>query len=105
LNLSKEAFGRSLARDGNRVSTLGRLGDICVRLGEYEDAIVYFQRIGKLMEVRPAWVYIGLANAYQALKQKEAAILNLRLALPLMQDSKILQARLATLEAACAWEG
>jgi len=105
LNLSKEAFGRSLARDGNRVSTLGRLGDICVRLGEYEDAIVYFQRIGKLMEVRPAWVYIGLANAYQALKQKEAAILNLRLALPLMQDSKALQTRLEALEAACAWEG
>jgi tetratricopeptide (TPR) repeat protein len=105
LDLAREAFERALALDDSGVSTLGRLGDICVRLGDYEDAVVYFQRIGQLIEVTPVWVYIGLANAYQALKQQEPAIMNLRLALPLMQDSEALQSRLEALEAACAQEG
>jgi len=99
-DLSKEAFKRSLARDGKRVSTLGRLGDVCVRLREYQDAIIYYQRIGELVDVPPVWVYIGLANAYQGLEQKESAIKNLKMALVLNRDLKVLQSRLEALEAA-----
>ena len=100
LELAKEAFERALALDDSRVSTLGRLGDICIRLKQPEDALVFYERAGKLMEVKPAWVYIGLANAYQALMQKEAAIMNLRLALPLIQDPSLVRSRLKTLESA-----
>jgi len=99
LALAKEAFRRALAVNGSQVSTLGRLGDVCVRLKEYEEAIGYYDRIGTLVEVKPAWLYVGLANAYESLRQKESAIANLRLALSLMRDSKVLRSRLDALEA------
>ena len=70
LALAKEAFRRALAVNGNQVSTLGRLGDVCVRLKEYEEAIDYYDRIGTLVEVKPAWLYVGLANAYKFIEAK-----------------------------------
>jgi glycosyltransferase involved in cell wall biosynthesis len=100
LDMARESFRKSLALDGSRVSTLGRLGDLSVRLRDYEYAIVYFQRIGALVAEPPVWVYIGLANAYQGLEQRENAILNLKMALPLMRDSTSLRARLEKLGAA-----
>jgi tetratricopeptide (TPR) repeat protein len=99
LSAAKEAFEGSLKFDGKRMSTLGRLGDVCSRLKRYEEALTYYERIGSLTDELPAWAYIGLANSYDSLGQTQAAIKNIRLALNLMPDLKRLRARLEKLEA------
>lgn len=99
LNAAREAFEGSLRLDGNRLGTLGRLGDVNVQLRRYQEALGYYGRIGRLVDVVPVWVNIGLANAYEALGQRQAAISNLKVALTSMPDSTILQSRLEALEA------
>ena len=99
LEAAKEAF-EELLTFSMRISTLGRLGDICARLQHHEEAIAYYERIGTLTKELPAWAYIGLANCYEALRQTDPAISNLRLALNLMPELEALRERLERLEAA-----
>ena len=95
---SKELFLRSLELAPREAGTLGRLGDVCVRLGQYQEAIGFYKQIEDLPIAKPAWLYIGLANAYEALTQKEAAAANLRKALAVGDKLEILTNRLAALE-------
>jgi tetratricopeptide (TPR) repeat protein len=98
LDLCKQAFERALALDNRRAATLGRLGDVCVRLRLFKEAIAYYEQIHEVLETIPAWVYIGLANAFESTGQTEAAISNLKMASSIMPNSDVIRSRLESLE-------
>lgn len=95
---AKALFLQSLELSPRDFGTLGRLGDVCVRLGQHEEAIGFYKRIEALPISKPVWLYIGLANAYESLKQREAAAGYLRMALSLGGARGGLSERLAALE-------
>jgi tetratricopeptide (TPR) repeat protein len=100
LEEAKLSFQQALALAPEDASTLGRLGDLCVRTGVHDEAIAYYRRLEALPMAKPAWLYIGLANAQQALAQKAEAAASLRKALSLGAPADALGPRLAALEQA-----
>jgi tetratricopeptide (TPR) repeat protein len=85
--LAKRAYQRALEADARKIGALGRLGDICVKLGQHADALGYYRRIEALVANPPAWLYIGLGNALEALGERRAALDSLQQAVRLGFDS------------------
>jgi tetratricopeptide (TPR) repeat protein len=96
-SMAKQAYQKALEEDDHKIGALGRLGDLCVRLGEHKDAVDYYRRIEGLLADPPGWVYIGLGNALEGLGEKRAALESLQRAVQLGFDSPAIQRRLARL--------
>ena len=95
--LNASLFAEPVTGISVRFGALGRLGDICVRLGQHNDALDYYRRIEALVEDPPAWLFIGLGNALEALGERRAALENLQRAVQLGVNSPAILKRVARL--------
>jgi len=85
--LARRSLTRAIELDPRDPVALGNLGDIIFNLGDFEQALEYYERLDRLEPSRPMTL-ARIGNAHLQLKRCEPAVENLLRAAKILQESK-----------------
>ncbi len=96
-DIAELTYRAMLEIDPTNVSALGRLGDLYQKMGDYQEAIRFFQHILDSQQSPESWVFIGLGNAYEAQGKIQQAIGFFKKAVNISKDQPALLLRIRQL--------